>query len=89
MWDDDPLRRFLIEGAPPLTWSGIFACAVIACFGLLLALAFRGHALNLVGIGLAFLGITQVLRGLFRMAWLSLGGTDRPLYAYLARRFRR
>jgi hypothetical protein len=89
VWDDDPLQRFFIERAPPLTWSGIFGYGVVACFGLLFALAIHGHMLNLAGIALGFLGITQVLRGLFRMAWLGLGGTDRPLYSYFARRFRR
>lgn len=87
-WDDDPLRRSLIERAPPLTWRGIFGCAVVTCLGLILALATRGHTLTIVGLGLSFVGIIQVLRGLIRMAWLRLGGTDRPLNTYLERRFR-
>jgi hypothetical protein len=85
-WDDDPLRRSLIERAPPLTWKGILGYALMLSAGLILVLAKVGGLWEIVALGLFILGGIQVLRGLVRMAWLQLGGTDRPLRAYLRRR---
>jgi hypothetical protein len=86
-WDDDPLRRSLIERAPPLTWKGIGLCALVTTIGLILGLARFGGLWDYLALGLFFIGGIQVLRGVLRMGWLRLGGTDRPLRAYFRKRF--
>jgi hypothetical protein len=85
-WDDDPLRRSLIERAPPLTWTGILGYALLSSAGLILGLSKAGGLWEIVALGLFVLGAIQVLRGLVRMAWLRLGGTDRPLREYVRNR---
>lgn len=85
-WDDDLLRRALIERAPPLTWRGIGAYAVVSAVGLILGLVSLDGPWGLIALGLFIVGVLQALRGVLRMAWLGLGGTDRPLRAYLKRR---
>jgi hypothetical protein len=85
-WDDDPLRRSLIERAPPLTWKGIGFCALVMAIGFTLGLAKFGGLWNYLALGLFVFGGIQVLRGVLRMGWLGLGGTDRPLRAYFRKR---
>jgi hypothetical protein len=88
-WDDDPLRRSLIERAPPLTWKGILGYALASSVGLILGIVKMGGLWEGVAFGLFILGAIQVLRGTLRLAWLRLGGTDRPLRTYLRRRLGR
>jgi hypothetical protein len=86
-WDDDRLRRWLIERAPPLTWRGIWLCALASAIGLVLGFAEHGGGLwEALALALFIVGGMQALRGAARMAWLRLGGTDRPLRTYLRRR---
>jgi hypothetical protein len=54
--------------------------------GLLLGLAHEGWLWEAVALGLFIVGGLQVLRGVLRMAWLRLGGTDEPFMTYLRRR---
>jgi hypothetical protein len=86
-WDEDPLRRSLIERAPPLTWKGILLCAFVAATGLALGLAKTGWFWDDLAIGLVVIGGIQSLRGIIRIGWLRLGGTDRPLKTYIRKRF--
>jgi hypothetical protein len=85
-WDDDLLRRWLVERAPPLTWRGIAGWALALLAGLVLGLAKLGTPGELLGLGLGLSGGVQVLRGMFRMAWLALGGTDQPVRTYVRKR---
>jgi hypothetical protein len=80
------LRRSLIERAPPLTWRGIGGYTLVSAVGLILGLAKVGGLWEALALGLFILGGIQTLRGILRMAWLGLGGTDRPLRTYLKRR---
>jgi hypothetical protein len=86
-WDDDPLRRSLIERAPPLTWRGICLCAFASAIGLVLGIAEHGGGIwEILALALFIVGGIQALRGALRMASLRLGGTDRPLRTYFRRR---
>jgi hypothetical protein len=85
-WDDDLVRRWLIERAPPLTWRSIAGWALATIVGVVLGLAKLGGAGEGVALALAVVGGVEVLRGLLRMAWLRLGGTDQPLRTYLRKR---
>ena len=48
--------------------------------------AHEGWLWEAVALGLFIVGGFQVLRGVLRMVWLRLGGTDQPLRTYLRRR---
>lgn len=76
----------MIERAPPLTWKGIAADAVLAAIAFGLVFIVLAEPWRLVCFGLFLLGIFQTLRGLARKAWLALGGTDRPIKTFIERR---
>jgi hypothetical protein len=69
-----------------LTWAGIGCCAIALAGGIALGLLVASGPLGFVALGLAVGGAIQLLRGLIRMLWLSLGGADQPLRSYLRRR---
>ena len=85
--DDDLLRRLLIERRYPLTWKGILGCALASIVGLVLVLAGVGGFWEVLAAFLFVAGALLVLKGVLRMTWLRLGGTDRPLRTYIRRRF--
>jgi len=88
--DSDPLRRVLIERLPPLTWRGIGGYAAAGGAGLVFLLVVRtGGFLTLAAALVLVVSSVQVLRGLTRLLWLRMGGTDQPLRSYLRRRLRR
>lgn len=84
--DDDLLRRLLIERRYPLTWKGILGCALTSIVGLVLVLAKVGGFWEILGAFLFVVGVLLALKGVLRMTWLRLGGTDDSLMAYLRRR---
>jgi hypothetical protein len=85
-WDDDPLRRWFIERAPPLTWRSIAGWALAAVGGVTLGLSRPGGAWEVLALVLAVVGALEVLRGVLRMVLLGLGGSDQPLRTYLRKR---
>ena len=88
-WSDDPWQRWLVEMAPPLTWRSIGLCAILAAAG---AAAYAAGIPDwwadlsvLLAVGSAIL----LLRGVVRMAWLALDGTDRPVRSAIGVRIER
>jgi hypothetical protein len=88
-WDDDPWRRALIERPPPLTWRGIVLSALVVAAGVVLGLAEVAGFWDGLALLLVIVGGIQLLRGLIRMAWLRMGGTDRPLRNFVRARVER
>jgi membrane-associated phospholipid phosphatase len=84
--DDDLLRRLLIERRYPLTWKGISSCALASIVGLALVLAKIGGLSEVLAAFLFVAGALLALKGVLRMTWLRLGGTDEPLMTYFRRR---
>jgi hypothetical protein len=85
--DDDLLRRVLIERRGPITWKGIWACALASAAGLVLVLVKVGGFWEGFAAILFVMGAFLAIKGLLRMTWLRLGGTDEPLRTYLRKRF--
>jgi len=75
----------LIERAPPLTWRGIASWTLVALAVLACVLAKPGGFWELVAAGVLVVAGWQAVRGVLRMVWLHLGGTDQPLRTYIRR----
>lgn len=85
-WSDNWFRRSWVERAPPLTYRGIVFWALVCAVGTGVAFA-AGHG-RVAGAGglCALAGCAMVVRGLFRKAWLAIGGTDQPIRTLIRRR---
>ena len=90
--ESDWFERTFIERRGPETWRAIGTCLVVACLALGALLIGPGTGRSLwevvAGIVLVVFGF-QTLSGISRMAWLAMGGPERPIRAYLRRRLGR
>jgi hypothetical protein len=83
-------ERNHLERPPPQSWRAIgayFAVGAIGVVALALGPGTGRSAWEVVAGVVVLITLIQVLRGITRMAWLAMGGVDRPLRTYLRKRF--